>query len=269
VGYRLERGSGRIFVAREAEWAGLKQAGLDRPAGWLQRLVKRDGEPGRGAGARLQATGGVPLRLKQLRRGGALAGLWRERFVGRRRLIENLTLPLEARRRGVATPRAVALLLVAGPPGLYRGWLGTEEIAGAVDLASRFACGNPPQRAQLRLAMLAARTMHEAGVDHPDLNLGNLLLAQADVGELRAWICDLDGARLYDGPVAFAVRQRALRRLERSYVKVVWPSEASDEVRESFYSLYAGKDRPLAARLARGRPAGRGWVRLHRLGWRR
>ena len=56
------------------------------------------------------------LLLKQLRRGGALRSLWRDRFAGNRRLLANLTLPFEAIDRGVSTPPAVAMLLVPGPP---------------------------------------------------------------------------------------------------------------------------------------------------------
>jgi hypothetical protein len=72
-----------------------------------------------------------------------------------------------------------------------------------------------------------------------------------------------------DGPLEFAPRQRALRRLERSYSKVLAPERPRPEIVDGIYRLYAGDDSELAARLERGRRAGRGWIFLHRLGWRR
>jgi hypothetical protein len=82
------------------------------------------------------------------------------------------------------------------------------------------------------------------------------------------WVVDLDGARLHAGPLPFAARQRALRRLERSYVKTCHPRPAGDGVRRSIYASYAAGDNELERRLARGRRAGQVWIQIHRLGWR-
>jgi tRNA A-37 threonylcarbamoyl transferase component Bud32 len=111
------------------------------------------------------------------------------------------------------------------------------------------------------------RRMHDAGVDHRDLNLGNLLLREQD-GEEAAFVVDLDRARLHVASIGFAARQRALRRLERSYVKVCC-GRAQESVRERLYASYAGANEALAARLERGRATGRLLIRLHALGWRR
>ena len=127
-GFRVETRGGVCFVARDGEWKSLREADLHLPAGWDRYLVESVVRAGRGSTATLELDSGLRLRLKQLRRGGAVARLWRERFAGVRRLTDNLRLPLEATRRGVATPLPVVLLVVEGPPGLYRGWLGTEEI---------------------------------------------------------------------------------------------------------------------------------------------
>jgi len=269
AGFQVSSRRNATLVARAEAIESLRAAGLDLPEGWERLTGEQGARAGRGATATLELSGGLRLRLKQLRRGGSLAFLWRERFCGVRRLLDNLRIPLEAAGRGVATPLPVALLLVPGPPGLARGWLGTEEIEGVADLASRFAAGRSPERREMESVLRTVRQMHDVGLDHRDLNLGNLLLQVADAGATRTWVCDLDGARLLDGPVGFEPRQRALRRLERSYVKICAPRAPSEEIRDGLYRFYAEGDRGLASRLERGRPAGRRWIRLHRLGWRR
>jgi hypothetical protein len=188
-------------------------------------------------------------------------------MVGRRRLVDNVRIPAEAVRRGVATPSAPALLLLGGPPGLYRGWLAVEEIPGAVDLASRHAGSGPPSRGEMAVIMDSVRRMHDAGLDHRDLNLGNLLI-RGEGEDAEVFVVDLDCARLCEGSLSFRSRQRALRRLERSYVKLC-RAAPDDPMRREIYERYAGEDAELAARLGRGIPAGRFWIRLHALGWRR
>jgi len=266
-GFVVER-RGRSALVADPGWIEeLRRARLDRPERWVELLAAAPGSPGRGRTSTVRLPEGRSLRLKRLRRGGLAGPLWRDRMVGRRRLVDNLRLPAEVVRRRVATPLAPALLILGGPPGLYRGWLAVEEIPGAVDLASRFGGSAPPSREEMAAVMKFVRRIHDAGLDHRDLNLGNLLI-RGEGPEAEVFVVDLDGARLHDGPLAYRPRQRALRRLERSYVKVCRASP-DDERRREIYEHYAGEDAGLAARLERGFPAGRFWIRLHALGWRR
>jgi 3-deoxy-D-manno-octulosonic acid kinase len=246
----------------------LRSAGLDEPSAWRRRLAAvPDAPAGRGATAAIVLASGLALRAKRLRRGGLAAALWRGHFVGTRRVLDNLRLPLEARRRGVATPAPVALLIERAGAGLVRAWLAVEEIEGASDLRSRIATGAPPTEGELGAALRLVRRMHDAGVEHRDLNLGNLLVAGH--GASAAFVVDLDRARLHPGPLPLALRRRALHRLERSYVKCCHPGPARAEVRDALYALYAGRDVELGRRLERGRRATRVRIGLHRLGWRR
>ena len=107
----------------------------------------------------------------------------------------------------------------------------------------------------------AVRSMHDAGVDHVDLNLGNLLLAHGDDDSPRCWIIDFDRARLGSRSLSFARRQRALRRLERSLVKRFGDAPPLD--RDQLYRVYAGEDAGLASRLEQGRGRGRDFVEEH------
>lgn len=224
-----------LLVARADRLEDLRAARLDRRAGWTVRLAEaaeaaeaeaagaaaaagRTPPAGRGATAIVREAGEPALRLKALRRGGLLGPLWRDRFPGTARLLANLFVPAAARERGVPTPAAVALFLVPGPPGLWRGWLATENVAGARDLGAIVAETGPVRGARFDAALAAARIAHDAGVVHPDLNVGNLLVQDAPGGP-RGLVLDLDRARLADGPLDRAARERALARLARSYRK--------------------------------------------------
>jgi 3-deoxy-D-manno-octulosonic acid kinase len=259
-----------LIVAVEHAQA-VTASGLDDPQRWADLLAAAEqGAPGRGATSRLELTRGRCVVLKQMRRGGLAGPLWRQRFPGTQRLMQNLSVPLEAARRGVATPAAIALLLVPGPPGLYRGWLAVEEIEGAEDLASRVIRGEPPRADEWAATAKLVRSMHDAGLEHRDLNLGNLLVRGGPETGLEVFVVDLDRARLHEGALPFRLRQSALRRLERSYLKLSGGIAAWDGSKAaSWYGLYAAEDRELEDRLRRGRATGRFWVRLHRLGWRR
>ena len=79
----------------------------------------------------------------------------------------------------------MALLLQAGPPGLYQAWLAVEEVPGAVDLLSRLDPTPPPAPDEIAAAISVVRRMHDAGLEHRDLNLGNLLLGETEEKTMR------------------------------------------------------------------------------------
>lgn len=268
AGFAVERHGRSTFFGAARQLEALKRSGLAELSRWRELLRGAGTGSGRGATARLDLPGGSTARLKQLRRGGLAGPIWRDRYPGARRPLDHLHLPLEIARRGVATPAPLALLLIEGPRGLFRGWVAVEELASAEDLRRRFASGAPPTDEELAAVLAEVRRMHDAGIEHRDLNLGNLLLRRRAGEDPEPFIVDWDAARLHPGPLAFPARQRALRRLERSYVKSGARSAAADRTRTLFYTLYAAGDTPLARRLERGRRAGRLWILIHRLGWR-
>jgi tRNA A-37 threonylcarbamoyl transferase component Bud32 len=263
----VRTGTGELLCRADLADAAVAM-GLDQPAGW--HLALRDAAvrgPGRGATARVALVRGPVVIVKQMRRGGLLAPAWGQRFVGRRRLRRNVTVPLEAIRRGVPTPSPVALLVVPGPAGLFRAWLAVEAIEGAIDLVTRLRDPNPADDAEVGAALRAVRLLHDAGIVHPDLNLGNLMTRP----EGRGWatfIVDLDRASARDGPLGFGPRQAALRRIERSYRKE-FPcgGPLGPGAGDTWYREYAGGDAALLARLERGRRVGGAHLALHRLGW--
>ncbi|HZN54905.1 MAG TPA: lipopolysaccharide kinase InaA family protein [Candidatus Polarisedimenticolaceae bacterium] len=255
-----------VDAALEADPAALRLGSWD---GWRAASQAVSGGSGRGGTAVIEGAGGARWRIKLMRRGGRLASLWKDRYPSASRLVAILAASVEARARGIPTPRPIALAVEAGPSGLVRGAMAFEEVEGGEDLARR-VIGRALTRDDLAAVMRAVRRMHDGGMLHPDLNLGNLLLRGARPDASDVLVIDLDRARFVSGPVAFGPRQAAIRRMERSCAKltgVAGPLGPGTE--DLWYSLYAGGDEALARRLARHRTAGRLSLALHRAGWRR
>jgi hypothetical protein len=256
-----EGAAGTLFVRKDLSERLLK-LGLDAPERWNRLLSGVSTVAGRGGIARLELPGGERLVLKKLLRGGLAGELRRELFAGRSRLMGNLSLPVEARLRGVPTAAPAALLVVPGSGGQFRGWLALEEISGARDLLALYASGGSPSEPEMRAAMRAVRQMHDAGLVHRDLNLGNLLV-RGEGEACEGFVVDLDGAKLRDRPLTPKRRLKALRRLERSYVKQALLAGRSVErsERDRFYRLYEAK-------FSHGGLIGALQIFMHRLWWR-
>jgi len=254
---------GRTLLVREDRCQAALAAGLLDPARWEADLA--GGSAGRGRAGRLPLADGA-VWGKRMRRGGALGRLWRDRFAGRKRLLWNVTVAEEAIALGVPTPAPVALLTEEGPRGLFRAWLATELVEGARDLVTLLR-----ERAvapdDVRAAVRAVRRMHDAGFEHPDLNMGNLLLRLEPKGP-RAFVVDLDRARFRGQGLSPALRQSALRRLERSHAKLFGAPGPFGGDGAFWYEAYAGEDASLAAYLSAGRPAGRLRLAMHRTLWK-
>ena len=237
--------------------------------GWRAAVAAPAEGSGRGGTAIVGGARGARWRLKLMRRGGLLAPLWRERYPSPGRLVSTLGASVEARERGIPTPRPIALLVESGVAGLTRGALAVEEIPATEDLA-RLAQRGAVDEDDLAAAMSVVRAMHDRGMIHPDLNLGNILLRGAGSGRPEAFVIDLDGVRFTDGPVGFGARQAAVRRMERSCAKLTGDAgPLGPGSRDLWYRLYASGDVAMAVRLEKGRVAGRLSLAVHRAGWRR
>jgi hypothetical protein len=184
-------------------------------------------------------------------------------------LVDTLAASVEARARGVPTAAPIALIVASGVGGFARGAMAFEEIEGSEDLARRVVRG-AATRADLKAAIDTVRAMHDRGVSHPDLNLGNVLLRQRAESTPEIFVIDFDRATFAPQPLPVAARQAALRRLERSCAKLTGaPGPWGPGTEDFWYNAYARDDVALARRLASGRTAGRLALAFHRLGWRR
>lgn len=269
-GFVLADGGGRALYASAENASEAVALGLDRPETWESALASGSARSGRGATAVIGRAAPPDWRIKRMRRGGMTARLWRDRYPRPRRLVAMIDASREAVARGVPAPRPVALLLEQAPAALVRGWAAFEEVARGEDLAARARRG-ALTRDDLRAALVAVRLLHERGIDHADLNLGNLLVRNGPDGAgVEAFVLDLDRARLGPtAPLSPARRRAALRRLARSCAKITGsPAPLGPGTESAWIELYAGDDPGLARRLERGHTAGRLGLAWHRAGWR-
>jgi len=230
--------------------------------GWAAGNPDRRSLPGRGPvySVPSPAPGPAPSPrwvVRHYHRGGWLANWMGDRYapLGDPRPVREAWASLEARCRGVPTPRVVGgAAYEAGR--LYRADLITEEIPDSADLATLllgsplFAeaeAGLPPRRRGMvdpeEVLYQAGRlvgSLELAGIFHPDLHAGNVVLESRPEGP-RAHLVDLDRCRVRTLVVpAAAARMR--RRLERSLRKlerrrgVSLPSDAWSRLREGFAS---------------------------------
>jgi 3-deoxy-D-manno-octulosonic acid kinase len=139
--------------------------------------------------------------------------------IGLSRPLREARASLEARRRGIPTPRVMAGAIY--PSGLfYRADLVTEYVADAVDLAELLFREDRTRRERsdvLReVGRLIGRTA-AAGIEHADLNAKNVLIEAQRGGALPLFL-DLDRCRVLP-PGLRATPDRMLERLRRSLRK--------------------------------------------------
>lgn len=249
---RVER-AGAVLVVRDGLADALVAAGIDDP----EALVARSPAPlvGRGRLARVDLGAAGRAIVRPLLRGGLLGKLVRRVSFDRARALSELRVSAEAAARGAVVLDVLAA--VTRPTGLgWRHGLVTREVEGAVDLAhalAAFPAGRERRRA-LRAAGAAVRRLHDAGVDHVDLNLKNVLLRP----DGQALVIDLDRCRLGPGPAPAPVREENLLRLLRSWTKlgVQAPGRTRPGDPLALLLAYAPDDRALRRRLvAAGRAA--------------
>ncbi len=192
-----------------------------------QRLPAEDGEPakqGRAALERIALPDGVGL-VRRLRHGGLLGGVLGSVYLDGKRFLREMGVAEALSRRGVPTPHMIAGLRRKILPGLYRMEIITREVPGAEDLAA--ALHDHPDAAAdaLTAAARLVAHLHRVGLDHPDLNARNVLLAP----DGTAMIIDLDKADLADSLPA-SRRTAMVARLYRSLCKLdLAPAPVSDE----------------------------------------
>lgn len=184
---------------------------------WAAARAERSQVGGRGT-VHVARLGERRAAVRHARRGGWMRPLG-DRFLGRpRRPFRELAVSVRLRAAGIATPEVLAAVVTPARPG-HRADLATEWIEPGHDLRALLAPNAyPPEirRAGLEAAGREVGRAHRAGLDHPDLNVGNLFLQPADPG-WRAWLLDLDRAAIH--PRSRQAAARNLARLVRSFEK--------------------------------------------------
>jgi 3-deoxy-D-manno-octulosonic acid kinase len=244
AGYRAVVIDGVEAFAREGAegWLASVLAGGNTLHGWAERRAI-ESLSGRGpvhviAARAAEPGGSARWAVRHYRRGGAMARLLGDRYrrIGPSRPVREVGASQDARARGVRTPAVVAGAAYdfGGPwAGLYRADLVTELVTGAASLARLVAERTAPLTDPLRGSGRLVRALARAGVRHPDLSAGNVLIDALG----QAWIVDLDRART-ETPTGVREGRAMLARLERSVRKVA--SAGTRLSREEWTALRAG-----------------------------
>ncbi|MBE8578955.1 3-deoxy-D-manno-octulosonic acid kinase [Vibrio sp. OPT18] len=156
----------------------------------------------------------LPAALRHYRRGGLLGKLVSDQyfFVGwqKSRSCQEFHLLNLLRSKGVNVPRPIAARAIKN--GLfYRADLLSEKIPNAQDLVAILEQQSLASEAYYDIGIEIAK-MHQAQVNHTDLNIHNILLDSSK----RVWIIDFDKCTRMAGSTW---KNGNLERLKRSFLK--------------------------------------------------
>ncbi|MGE0709260.1 MAG: lipopolysaccharide kinase InaA family protein [Planctomycetota bacterium] len=214
-GYEQLEHHGARLVLRSDLRAPLLAAGVADPLAVIARHPADVG--GRARLGRIELEGVGPLLVRALVRGGLVGKVVRRLSWDPLRAESELRVSVEAAARGASVPEVVAAV-TRRVPGGYQHGLVVRELSGARDLVAVLRAepeGIARWRA-LRAAGEAVRRLHDAGVDHVDLNLKNVLVGQ----DGRGVVIDLDRCRVHEAALDERGRERNLLRLYRSWLKL-------------------------------------------------
>jgi len=156
--------------------------------------------------------------VRHVMRGGLAGSFLRDRFFPPTRVARELAASFRLRLMGVPTPEVLAVITYPAGWIFRRADVMTSLVPGA-DLAAVFGdARNDAQRRPLLDAVARLLTrLAEAGAQHPDLNLKNILVTSTDGGYV-AHVLDVDRVHFHvpgDPLVARANLDRLLRSLRR------------------------------------------------------
>jgi len=266
-GYAVHRVADSWLVLQRDHTADLVQLRLGHTSS-RDTLFETGPVRGRGRAPSISLGRGLRIVLRRYRHGGLLAPLTRSLIWGPQRATSELRVCIAAERAGAPVPRVLCLAAwpVLGP--LWSALIGTEEITGALDLVQWLREAQSPQtRYHLaRQVGAAVRKLHDAGIEHRDLQLRNILVRGASQDVV---IIDLDRARFHqDDGVPARRRAQNLGRLARSAIKNgLWDAGVDMRMRAAFRRGYLRGDRELRKNLLRFAGRERCKLAAHRLSW--
>jgi hypothetical protein len=183
----------------------------------------RSGAKGAGnreSGYPINVDGAPQLFVRRSTRGGMMRFLG-DLYVGFvPRMVYEVNIISEARKRGVLVPEPMGAIVENVAPAIYRGAVLTKAIPGMTMLEFIKVETDPRSLSHVvRMARYAIDTMHEHGLVHDDLNLHNLYVSMAGDG-FSVVLLDFDKAKLLSRAVPPSQRKRSLKRLAQSIRKL-------------------------------------------------
>ncbi len=217
--HRIDLDRTAIYLRRDL--LSHAQAIIERLAALRENVGSEVGSGNRGSGFRVKIEGAPELFARLSRRGGMVRLLVSDLYFGLRpRPLQELALTSEAARRGIPVAQGAGALVEWIWPGAYRSAFITLAMPGMTLWEFLGTDDDPAVREHVvRLAREAVDAMYEHGLVHADLNLHNLFVTNAG-DRFKVVILDLDKARLLANAVSPAIRERTLRRLLRSALKL-------------------------------------------------
>jgi tRNA A-37 threonylcarbamoyl transferase component Bud32 len=189
-------------------------------------------------------------------------------YLGGRRFLEEIRITTAAERRGIRVAPIVASVTRPASLGFCRHHYLVLEMQGEdlrVTLEGETGAGGPSRPRLLQAVAKALRALHDAGICHADLNLGNVIVIDSGEGEVEIGFVDLDTSRMVES-TGFRERMRNLMRLHRSALKTGLLPTVPERAR--FLRAYFGEDRTSRHRawvyFRRAAPL----LVLHRLLWK-
>jgi 3-deoxy-D-manno-octulosonic acid kinase len=188
--------------------------------------------------------------LRRYRRGGLIGKVLVDRYLFSSRPFRELSVLAFARTRNVPVPEVLGASSARTGLPWHRGRIVTRQIPDSVTLPV-FIGGNSGDSRRvtgvLKRAGGAIRKMHEAGIDHADLNMNNILVDNKGA----VFIIDFDKATIHPELGQYR-RIKNLRRLLRSLRKLKRAGYLLDDNDFAMITRgYAGGDPALLATLER------------------
>lgn len=185
-----------------------------------------DRAAGRGQVSRFPLKSGEGV-LRRFRRGGLVAHISKERFLGNRMLAE-FRVHLALFHQGFPVPEPLGVVWERSGP-FFRGAIATRALE-AMTLLDYLNAPNP-QREVLVLCGRRIQELHDLGVWHADLQVKNIMTDGTAI-----WLIDFDNARM-GKPLSARARSRNLLRLRRSLEKHRRSLDNFDSILEGYGKL--------------------------------
>ncbi|HEY3176387.1 MAG TPA: lipopolysaccharide kinase InaA family protein [Candidatus Polarisedimenticolia bacterium] len=230
---------------------------------------------GRGPRVELPGEGGESIILKKQLRGGLYRKFRGDTYRSDYHAILEVVVSERAWKKGVPVGQlAFAMAAPEGPGRLAsyrRAYSAAIKVPGALNMMERLSSTSsvPERRAVLTAAAEGIRRAHDRGMEHGDLNLGNILITKSGRGEHGALLID-NGRSELGRVLLFRPRLRNLVRLYRSAQKWLPDPDPRRRSREVvlFLRAYANRERGEVRKYLEAAGRYRASLFMHRLAWR-
>ncbi len=260
------RGRISFIVKRGFEWIA-ESGGWENPDLILSMHGSEKIKGGRGRAVLVDAGEGKGIFFKKMVHGGILGSLLGDAFTAKR-IIGNLKHASSLRKRNIASPDVITIILRQKLSFLFEGYVGVEWMEDAESLIQMVKKKKREEKTVLLKAVaMHLWNFHEQGFSHKDLNGGNVLIRIPAGKEPEVLFIDLDTMK-YSRKVGRMKRMKNIFRLFRSLRKSAGRGNFSDSDEESFIQAYCRDDGRMLSLVNAFLPLYRIMLLFHILFWK-